>query len=124
MTHATSSAAMRTATSQLWTQRRRMTPPIHATNRKSAILGLAHPIRGGIRPRRLTTNDPMAPSSPKYSAACPAKAMTSGGGGDDPSTDDPAPVVQNGGLSRRRAEKRLPQREPAPGVRGRDGPRV
>src|SRR2546423_1680879 len=124
MTHATSSAAMRTAISQLWTPMMRMSPPIHATNRKSAILGLAHPIRGGIRPRRLTTNDPMAPSSPKYSAACPARARTSGGGGDDPSTEDAAPVVQDGGLSRRRAEKGLVQREPARRVRGRDGRRV
>src|SRR6266849_3028235 len=86
--------------------------------------GRAHPIFGLIPPRRITTSEPMAPRSPRYSSQWNAAATRSGCAGDRSSAEDAGARVQDSGLSWRRAEERFVEGEPPFAVHGRDRGRV
>src|SRR3989442_8419725 len=98
-------------------------PPASAAANAMCIGGLTQAICGRMRARRLTTNDPIPPSSPRYSSQWNA-ARTRSGCGDDPPAQDSAARVQHRGLTGRGAQERFLEREASSLVDRADGGRV
>src|SRR5438132_5937696 len=117
------SAATRTPTAHPGAAARSPSPPASAAANAMCIGGLTQAICGRIRARRLTTSDPIPPSSPRYSSQWKA-ARTRSGCGDDPPAQDPAARVQHRGLAGRGAQERFLEREASSLVDRADGGRV
>src|SRR5256712_14108253 len=98
-------------------------PPASAAANEMSLGGLTQEIGGRMPARRLTTNDPIPPSSPRYSSQWNA-ARTRSGCGDDPPAQDSAARVQHRGLAGRGAQKRFLEREASSLVDRADGGRV
>src|SRR6266851_339135 len=86
--------------------------------------GCAQAIFGFMPPRRITTSEPIAPRSPRYSSQWNAAATRSGSACDRASTQHPAARVEDRGLAGRRAKERFVEPQPAVGVGRRDRRRV
>src|SRR5207245_9644446 len=113
----------RTPTAQPGAATRSPSPPASAAANAMCIGGLTQAICGRMRARRLTTNDPIPPSSPRYSSQWNA-ARTRSGCGDDPPAQDSAARVQHRGLAGRGAQERFLEREAPSLVDRADGGRV
>src|SRR3989449_1268986 len=98
-------------------------PPASAAANAMRIGGLTQAICGRMRARRLTTNDPIPPSSPRYSSQWNA-ARTRSGCGDDPPAQNAAARVQHRRLAGRGAQERFCEREAPAFIDRRDGRRV
>src|SRR5437899_1329684 len=113
----------RTPTAHPGAATRSPSPPASAAANAMCIGGLTQAICGRMRARRLTTNDPIPPSSPRYSSRWNA-ARTRSGCGDDPPAQDSAARVQHRGLTGRGAQERFLEREAPSLVDRADGGRV
>src|SRR3989449_6602157 len=125
-THNSSAApsnVTRTPTAHPGAATRSPSPPASAAANAMCIGGLTQAICGRMRARRLTTNDPIPPSSPRYSSQWNA-ARTRSGCGDDPPAQDSAARVQHRGLTGRGAQERVLEREASSLVDRADGGRV
>src|SRR3989442_8205424 len=98
-------------------------PPASAAANAMCIGGLTQAICGRMRARRLTTNDPIPPSSPRHASQWNA-ARTRSGCGDDPPAQDSAARVQHRGLTGRGAQEGFLEREASSLVDRADGGRV
>src|SRR3989442_4754384 len=125
-THNSSAApsnVTRTPTAHLGAATRSPSPPASAAANAMCIGGLTQAICGRMRARRLTTNDPIPPSSPRDSSQWNA-ARTRSGRGDDPPAQDSAARVEHRGLAGRGAQATSLERHASSLVDRADGGRV